>query len=174
SSLSIDADGTIYYTNEAFIVALTDEGGSGSVKWQFEADAAQSGVVVGPAGDLYVGTPSGLLAINPEDGSMKWNYFDASVVESVPAVDANGYVYVGTADGRLVIVDSEGELKIALQLGDNSVNSPTIASDGSVYVEAFDANRIKLYKIAIHNAVGPADSAWPMKGQNRKSTGVAK
>src|SRR5690606_4679607 len=29
SSLSIDADGTIYYTNEAFIVALTDEGGSG-------------------------------------------------------------------------------------------------------------------------------------------------
>lgn len=174
SSVSIDADGTIYYTNESYIVALNDEGASGSVKWEIEADAAQSGVVIGPGGDLYVGTPGGLMALDPEDGSTKWVYFDANVVESVPAVDANGYVYVGTADGRLVIVDSEGELEIELKLGTDSVNSPTISSDGTVYVEAFDSNKIKLYKIDIYNGVGPADSAWPMKGQNVKSTGVAR
>lgn len=173
SSLSIDADGTIYYTNEAYIVAITDEGDSGSVKWQYEANAAQSGVVVGPEGDLYVGTTGGLIALNPEDGSIKWTYLNAVVSESVPAVDAKGYIYVGTEDGRLVIVDPEGELEIELQLGDNSVNSPTIASDGTVFVEAFDSNTIKLYKIAINKGEGPADSAWPMKGQNSKSTGVA-
>lgn len=173
SSLSIDADGTIYYTTEAHVIALTDEGETGSVKWATEVtDAAQSGVIVGPNGDLYAGTRGGLLALDPDDGNIKWTY-SADVLESVPAVDANGYVYVGTADGRLVIVDSEGEFEIELQLGDKSVNSPTIASDGTVFVEAFDENRIRLYKINIENGVGPADSAWPMKGQNVKSTGVA-
>lgn len=174
SSLSIDADGTIYYTTERYVAAITDQGQEGSVKWQFEANAAQSGVVVGPEGDLYVGTTGGLVALNPEDGSIKWTYINAPVLESVPAVDANGYVYVGSEDGRLVIVNSEGELEIAIQLADQAVNSPTIANDGTVYVEALDENNLKLYKIAILNGVGPADSPWPMKGQNQKSTGVAK
>lgn len=174
SSLSIDADGTIYFTNEAYIAAITDEGETGAIKWQYEADAAQSGVVVGASGELYVGTTGGLLAMNPEDGSVNWTYFNAPALESVPAVDANGFIYTGTEDGRLVIVTPEGELAFELQLGDNAVNSPTIADDGTIYVEAMDGNKITLFKIAIEEAVGPADSAWPMKGQNRKSTGVAR
>ena len=83
SSLSIDRDGTIYFTNEAYIVALRDEGSQGSIKWQLEADAAQSGVVIGSAGDLYVGSVNGLLSLDPETGSINWTYSGASIVESV-------------------------------------------------------------------------------------------
>ena len=173
SSLSMDADGTIYFTTNTHVVAVTDNGTTGSVKWSTEVnDAANSGVVIGPQGELYTGSLGGLISLNPADGTIVWTYEDAEVKESVPAVDVNGNVYVGTTDGRLVIVNSSGNLEKELQLGDNVVNSPTISADGTVYVEVLNETVIKLFKIAVENS-GPADSPWPMKGQNAKNTGKA-
>lgn len=171
-SVSIDGDGTIYFTTNTHVAAVTDDGASGSLKWSIEvAGAANSGVVIGPEGNLYTGSVNGLLSINPADGAINWTY-DAEISESVPAVDVNGNIYVGTADGKLLIVDPEGELLKELELGDNVVNSPTIASDGTVYIEVMDGSVIKLYKIAVAES-GPANSPWPMKGQNVKNTGQA-
>jgi outer membrane protein assembly factor BamB len=151
---------------------VTDEGGTGSIKWQTEVDdASNSGVVVGPQGDLYTGSMGGLLSINPSDGSLNWSY-DAEIVESVPAVDVNGNVYVGTNDGNLIIVNSQGQILRELELGDDVVNSPTITDDGTIYVEATDNLTIKLYKITVADS-GPAESPWPMKGQNVKNTALA-
>ena len=53
------------------------------------------------------------------------------------------------------------------------VNSPLIADDGDVFVEAYDGEKITLYKIAVVNGSGPAETAWPMKGQNKKNTAQA-
>ncbi|AHM59809.1 cell surface protein [Flammeovirgaceae bacterium 311] len=171
SSLSMDADGTIYYTTSTYVAAVTDEGESGSVKWSVEVnDASNSGVVIGPNGDLYTGSVGGLLSLNPADGSLNWAY-SAEIRESVPAVDVNGNIYVGTVDGLLLIVSPEGELLKELELGDNVVNSPTITEDGTIYVEATDMLAIKLYKILVENS-GPADSPWPMKGRNVKNTAL--
>ncbi|WP_224998264.1 PQQ-binding-like beta-propeller repeat protein [Cesiribacter sp. SM1] len=173
SSLSMDADGTIYFTTNTHVAAITDQGETGAVKWTAEVDdASNSGVVVGPDGTLYTGSVGGLLAMNPADGSVLWTY-DAEIRESVPAVDMNGNIYVGTADGRMLIINAAGELEKELELGDNVTNSPTIASDGTVYIESKDGDTIKLFKIAVANS-GPADSAWPMKGQNVKNTGKAR
>lgn len=165
SSLSMDAEGTIYFTTNTHVVAVNDEGETGSIKWQTEVDdASNSGVVIGPQGDLYTGSMGGLLSINPSDGSLNWSY-DAEIVESVPAVDVNGNVYVGTNDGNLIIVNSQGQILRELELGDDVVNSPTITDDGTVYVEATSNSTIKLYKITVADS-GPAESPWPMKGQN--------
>ena len=172
SSLSIDSDGTIYYTSNSHVVAVTDNETSGEVKWATEiSGAANSGVVIGPEGDLYTGATSGLYALNPADGSIMWSQ-NAEITESVPAVDINGNIYVGTTTGSLLIFNSEGELEKDLELGDNVVNSPTIADDGSVFIEVYDEGVIRLFKIAVENS-SPANSAWPMKGQNARNTGKA-
>ena len=49
---------------------------------------------------------------------------------------------------------------------------PRVLADGTVYVEATDNLVVKLYKIAVEDS-GPANSPWPMKGQNIRNTAVA-
>ncbi|UJH90081.1 hypothetical protein LZ575_14295 [Antarcticibacterium sp. 1MA-6-2] len=88
------------------------------------------------------------------------------------AVDEEGNIYVGATNGSLYIVNPDGELLKELELGDGAVNSPTIIANGTVYVEAKAGSTIELHKITVENS-GPADSPWPMKGQNVKNTGVA-
>lgn len=172
SSLSMDSDGTIYYTTNTHVVAVTDEGETGSVKWQTEVDdASNSGIVIGPDGELYTGSRGGLLSLDPSNGEITW-VNDIEIVESVPAVDVNGNIYVGSTDGNLYIVNPDGQLLKILELGDSVVNSPTITDEGTIYVEASSMSVIKLYKITVEDS-GPADSPWPMKGQNVKNTGVA-
>ncbi|MFC6996791.1 outer membrane protein assembly factor BamB family protein [Rufibacter roseus] len=173
SSLSMGADGTIYYTTNAHVVAITDNGATGSVKWSADVTgAAQSGVVIGPNGDLYTGAGAGLVSLNAATGGINWTY-PLSTNESVPAVDVEGRVYIGATNGNLVVVSKDGILLKEIQLGDGVVNSPTIASDGTVYVEALSGANIKLFKIAVAES-GPANSYWPMKGRNVKNTGQSK
>ena len=172
SSLSMDADGTIYYTTNVHVVAVTDGGETGSIKWSVEIEgASNSGVVIGPGGDLYTGATSGLYSLNSTDGAINWVY-EIEIAESVPAVDVHGNVYVGSTNGYLYIVNSEGGQIKELELGDSVVNSPTISDDGTIFIEAASGGVIKLIKIGVENS-GPAESPWPMKGQNVKNTCVA-
>lgn len=173
TSISMGADGTIYYTTNAHIVAITDNGATGTVKWSADVTgAAQSGVVIGPAGDLYTGAGAGLVSLNPTTGAINWTY-PMSTTESVPAVDVEGRVYIGSTNGRLVVVTKDGILMKEIELGDGAVNSPTIANDGTVFVEALSGSNIKLFKISVAES-GPAKSFWPMKGRNVKNTSQSK
>src|SRR5690606_34546558 len=119
SSLSIGADGTIYFTTNTHVVAITDEGATGSVKWQTEVnDASNSGIVIGNTGNLYTGSRGGLVSLNPDDGTINWTYTDAEISESVPAVDANENIYIGTMDGMLLIINEDGNLEKEIELTD--------------------------------------------------------
>ncbi|WP_319589408.1 PQQ-binding-like beta-propeller repeat protein [uncultured Draconibacterium sp.] len=173
ASLSINSDGTVYYTSTTEVGAITDNGASGSVKWTYNTEGANSSAVsIGLEGILYVGSSKGLIALNPADGTEMWVY-DAVIEESVPAIDSEGNIYIGTKDGKLLVVNAEGELLKQFNLSTNIVNSPLIADDGSIYVEAFDGEKITLFKISVENIEGPANTSWPMKGQNRKGTAMA-
>ncbi|WP_411031267.1 PQQ-binding-like beta-propeller repeat protein [Spongiimicrobium sp. 3-5] len=173
ASLSIDADGTIYYTTSTEVGAIQDNGTSGSVKWSYATTGANSsGVSIGLESTLYVGTASGLVSLNATDGSENWTY-ETIIEESVPAVDNDGNVYVGTKDGLLLVINSDGELLKQFNLSDNIVNSPLITDDGNIFVEAYDGSKITLHKITVINGSGPAETAWPMKGQNGKNTASA-
>ncbi|MBA9076883.1 PQQ-binding-like beta-propeller repeat protein [Rufibacter quisquiliarum] len=173
TSLSMGADGTIYYTTNTHVVAITDNGATGAVKWSTAVTgAAQSGVVIGANGDLYTGSTLGLVCLNPADGTIRWTYAMSSN-ESVPAVDKEGRIYLGSTNGKLVVVNEEGILVSEIPLGDGNVNSPTITSNGTVYVEGVSGANIKLYKIAVEDS-GPANSFWPMKGRNVKNTSQSK
>lgn len=173
SSISIDGDGTVYFTTDTRVVAIIDNGSDVSIKWSVEAEgASNSGVVIDADGTLYVGTSTGLRSLNPSNGAVNWEYA-AVINESVPAVDAAGNIYVGTADGKLLVVNALGELLKQFVLTTEVVNSPVIADDGSVYVEGFSGSFITLFKINVKDGEGPADSPWPMKGQNKRNTSLA-
>lgn len=174
SALSINSDGTLYFTTDTHVVAVTDNGNDMTVKWSIEAQGANSsGVVIGVDGSLYVGTIAGLLSLNPQSGATNWLY-GAEINESVPAVDSKDNIYFGTADGKLLVVDKSGELLKQFILTSEEVHSPVISDDGSVYVEGFSGSSITLFKIDVANSGGPADSPWPMKGQNRRNTSLAR
>src|SRR5690606_35771921 len=112
TSVSVNSDGTIYATNDAAVVAVTDNGATGILKWKTEdlLSPNTSGVVIGPNGDLYVGTKAGLKALNPTTGAEKWTY-PAWIEECVPAVDKNGNIYFGNNEGKFLIVNADGELE---------------------------------------------------------------
>lgn len=168
SSFSLDADGTVYFTTTEEVVAVTDNGTTGSVKWRYTTTGANSsGVVVDNSGKAYVGSASGLISLNVADGTENWTYDAIAVEESVPAIDSEGNIYSGTNDGRLVILNPLGELVKELNLTNGTVHSPTIADNGSVYVEAYGDTMITLFKIEVKTSEGPLNSYWPMKGKNR-------
>lgn len=170
SSLSIDNSGVLYFTTATEVIAIEDKGTSGELKWSKEAVGANSsGVVIDEKGNLFVGTSNGLLSLNPEGGTTNW-LFEAFINESVPAIDSNGNIYVGTSNGMLLVLDSDGELLKQLNLTTNEVHSPVIADNGDVYVEGYDGSIIILFKITVNNSKGPAQSSWPMKGQNKKNS----
>jgi len=173
TSISVDSDGTLYLTTDTEVVAVSDNSSSGAVKWTSAISLANSsGVVIGTDGTLYTGSSAGVYALNPADGSVKWQN-EVVIEESVPAVDKNDNIYVGTQDGRLVIINSLGEKVKEFTLGNGIVNSPVMADDGTIYVESYDASAgtITLNKISVPDSA-PADSAWPMKGKNRRHTSM--
>lgn len=175
TSISIDADGTIYATNDKEVIAIADNGEKGTLVWSADAAGANSsGVVIGSNGDLYTGSEEGLKAINANTGAVKWTY-ESVIEECVPAVDKNGNIYFGNNEGKFLIVNADGELEKQITVGGSAavVHSPVIGDNGDVYVEVADDDEIKLCKITVEDG-GPADSPWPMKGQNRKHTGLAK
>lgn len=175
TSVSINSDGTIYVTNESEVLAVTDNGATATLKWKAGSliGPNSSGVVIGTNGDLYVGTKTGLVALNPANGDVKWTY-PSILEECVPAVDNKGNIYFGDNEGNFLIVNQEGELVKQIKVGEAGavVHSPVIGDNGNVYVEVADAGKIKLCKIRVEGG-GPANSPWPMKGQNRKHTGRA-
>jgi len=62
-----------------------------------------------------------------------------------------------------------GTLLWEFETGDGVRSSPAIGSDGTVYVGSRDK---KLYAIKT-DSKGPANSPWPMRGQNARHTGRA-
>lgn len=174
TSLAIGSDGTVYVTTGSDVVAVTDNGSSGTVKWKKGVTSPnRSGIVIGPNGNLYTGSQEGLVSLSPDDGSINW-INDALVInQSVPAVDSDGNIYVGSINGKLAIFDSTGKLLKEFTLGSGAVYTPVIADNGTIYVAAEDNNIMKLYKITVPSSNGPASSNWPMKGQNRKHNGHA-
>ena len=89
-------------------------------------------------------------------------------MSSSPAIGSDGTVYVGSWDKKLYAINPKsGAKKWEFKTGRGVSSSPTIGSDGTVYVGSNDK---KLYAIRT-DSKGPANSPWPMRGQNAQHTG---
>ena len=117
---------------------------------------------------MYVGAHDKMVsAFNGQTGDKLWEFETGGIVRSTPALGADGVLYVGSADNKLYALDTTDGNKLWEFVAGGPVNSsPTLSDDGVLYVGADDKN---LY--AIQASSGPADSTWPMFGQNAQNTG---
>ena len=81
---------------------------------------------------------------------------------------SDGTVYVGSVDKKLYAINGKtGDKLWECKTGDFVFSSPAIGPDGTVYVGSSDN---KIYAIKT-DSKGPAESPWPMRGQNAQHTG---
>lgn len=138
---AVGIDGAVY-------IILQSSGGShrkkimaynadGIFKWEISR-AAGGGfhagpLAVGPDGTVYQNRASGLCALNPADGSLKWR---VSSTGSMPAFGADGTVYVGVSGHLSALNPADGRLKWMHKVGPGveRIGPPLIDPDGTAYV----------------------------------------
>ena len=125
--------------------------------------------MIGDDGIIYTGSLDGHLhAINP-DGTRKW-ILSIGWVDSSPLIGNDGTIYVGTFEGYIYGINQDGSKKWSYEIGRPAErSSPVMGNDGVIYVGSEDSY---LYAIKT-SSIGPADSPWPMFGQNAQRTGRA-
>ncbi len=150
---AIDDNGTIYATFWHWLVALNPDG---TEKWivDFLENDWFGYPSIAPDGTLILsGHSDYITALNPDDGSFIWQYFDDSISDSNPAsISADGYIYfcytgfdIDSDKGYLCCLYPNGTLKWQTRLSTdyhpydtmNIFCSPAIGADGTVYVTSW-------------------------------------
>ena len=165
SSPAIGSDGTVYVGSlNRKVYAINPDG---SKKWEFETGKiVNSSPAIGSDGTIYIRSwDNNLYAINP-DGTKKWAFETGRYVRSSPAIGSDGTIYIGSGDGNLYAINPDGSKKWEYYVVNRVNSSPAIGSDGTIYV---GSNNKKVYALK-SSITGPADSPWPMFGQNAQRT----
>ena len=180
NSPAIGVDGTVYVgsSENRNVCALNPE--NGTKIWVFEAQRfMNSAPAIGVDGTVYIGSKDvnahdniapRMYALDGKTGALKWEFETGEDVESCPAIGNDGVIYVTSEDENIYALngatgDKEWEFNL---MGNNNISSPAIGSDGTIYVGSSDGH---LYAFETSSS-GPADSPWPMLGQNAQRTGA--
>jgi hypothetical protein len=172
SSPAIGSDGTVYVgSDDNNLYAIN--GKSGVKLWEFETEGrVTSSPAIGSDGTVYVGSDDGkLYAINGKRWVKLWEFETGGPVLSSPAIGSDGTVYVGSVDKKLYAINGKSGVKLwEFETGGYVYSSPTIRAHGAIYIGSKDN---KVYAFAT-SSKGPAQSPWPMRGQNAQHTGRAR
>lgn len=144
SSPALAPDGSLYFSCiDGFLYGLEDSVTYGKLKWTtyLEYFFALSSPAVGSDGTVYVGSPSfEFYAVNPLDGSIKWQQHVGWCIISSPAIIEDGTIYVGSKDHNLYAMDPvlEGarwQFPTGVFYDGHLVDaSPAVGQDGTIYV----------------------------------------
>lgn len=163
SSVSLGADGTIYFGNdhnlpvrEANLHALNSDG---SLKWRFRTEGGIfSSPAIGSDGTVYFGSlDRGLYAVEDSVtyGKLKWRFPGLWAFYSSPVIGANGTIYVGGLDFNLYAFNPDGTVKWLYHTNWCVFSSPIIGPAGEIYIGSKDHN---LY--AFEDSVTYAKLRW--------------
>jgi len=168
SSPVIGEDGTIYFgsgyitisngTYEGGLYALTP---NGALKWKFTIPYTDplasmdhllheyATPAIGTDGTVYYGAcDSNLYALNPGDGSCKWQYFTNNNIQAAPAIGADGTLYLMSNGNTLYVLSPSGsclcQCKLTIVLG--AISFPAIGADGTLYVGSCSDGYLYAYK----------------------------
>ncbi|MGQ9708059.1 MAG: outer membrane protein assembly factor BamB family protein [bacterium] len=168
---AVDEDGWLVSLN------LSD----GSMNWEENIGSMPSGPVIGADGTVYLTVVSALLAIEPQNGMVRWDFTPALTSEdlSMPAVSSEGIVYflvissgVGGELDSLYAVNGDGSRRWATGLAVGSpgdfISAPKIDNAGFIYIG--DGTRAW----CIVGKGGPATSSWPMYQADIRNSGRAR
>ena len=118
SSPAIGDNGTVYFGdyNGDFFALNAD----GSTQWAATYKRFKyASPAIGADGTIYIGggdKDNLLRAINPEDGSLKWEFEAAAKVRSTPAIDSEGVIYF-TDYTTLYALNTDGTEKWRTEYG---------------------------------------------------------
>ncbi|MDQ7822314.1 MAG: PQQ-binding-like beta-propeller repeat protein [Candidatus Eremiobacteraeota bacterium] len=139
---AIGSDGTVYFGSRDSRFYAVDS--SGSLKWSISPGGwtEYATAAFGSDGTVYIGTvqDARLHALNPSDGSEKWNYSLGDQCYSSASIGSDGTIYIKSNYGYVFAV-SDGTTA-AIPLWSKAVGSsfyqqngsPAIGSDGTVYI----------------------------------------
>lgn len=163
--------GKIYPDDNSSIIAVNLS--DGAVKWTVAIDKTeQGGTAIDAEGNIYVGTEGeGNLIAFGKMGNEIWRFKAAGGILAAPAIDNDGNLYFGDNTGVFYMLNNNGNLLRTEKLGASIISSAAIGNDGKVYILVnIDGDKSKVCVLET-GATGPADSEWPMFGNNAKRTG---
>ena len=168
STPSIGEDGTVFLGTDSGKV-LSIDGADGRTNWEidFGYNVKMSSPSIGLNDMLYVAASnSRVYAIKQSSGEKLWEFKGESSFATTPVVGADGTLYAATEGGRVYAIDSSGQsAKWTYYVGERIDNPPILTDNGILLVTSRDG---RLHAIKAHS--GPAESAWPMYGQNAQGT----
>jgi outer membrane protein assembly factor BamB len=157
------------------VYAVTAEGklhalrvDAGLILWDAELQTGGSGgvqaaPVVGPEGDLYVGTQSGLISLD-SGGQLNWRFATQQV--GTPVIDNSGRIYF-VSGSRLMAINPNGTPHWEYPILGNSTGPLSLRRDGLLLLAADNAT---LFAINT-DSQGLAPLNWPSFQRNSRHTG---
>jgi PKD repeat protein len=142
------ANNTIYLAGSNALAAYSL---NGTQIWTSTAKATTRpcSPAVGADGTIYVRSTTTLYAVNPADGTVKWNYTIATGYSS-PVIGSDGTIYVA-GTGMLYAFNPDGTSKWNATTGTGTPYSSAIAPDGTVYIHTY--NNPTLYAVSSNGTV---------------------
>ncbi|ADN35976.1 PKD domain containing protein [Methanolacinia petrolearia DSM 11571] len=142
TSPAIGPNGIIYSAYKSNFNAIYPDG---TIKWNttLGASVSYNSPAIGSDGTIYVGSDDkNLYAINPDDGSVKWNYSTGDKIRTSPAIGLDGTIYVGSSDGALYAINPDKTVKWIYDANNNygadfKYCSPVIGPDGTIYIGSY-------------------------------------
>ena len=127
----IGDDGTVYCVSiDNFLYAIYPN--NGTMKWMTNVGAGTN-PTIGADGTIYAGWDY-LHAINPIDGSVKWELPVSGAIEgSTPCISHEGVIYFGTTNGDIFAVNPNGTLRWKHMIA-SCQSPPAIDSNGTIYI----------------------------------------
>lgn len=101
--------------------------------------SSQTGVMVGPHGDLYFGTNAGEVISVDRSGVLLWSYRSQGPIRSAPCLTMDNWLYFGSFDGCVYGLQARtGTLRWTYCI-DRPVSSPIVVDNqGNLYFGATD------------------------------------
>ncbi len=113
-----------------------------SLLWEFPfTGTCETGLTVGPAGNLYFGSNLGNIYSITPGGKLRWYYSTQGPIRGQPLIDRDGILYLGSFDRNMYAIDIVTGLSTWVFNTDLSVaSSPAIDMDGNIYFGCHDRN----------------------------------
>ncbi len=131
-------DGTIYFSGRGSFYAVNPDG---TLRWQQQQTVEQAVYnvpAIGGDGTVYAGDSQGIFyALNPSDGSIRWQYATGTMLS--PVIGSDGTLYVATPTGKSIFaINPNGTLKWQYTSSFNLDMVPAVGNDGTIYAGGYN------------------------------------
>ena len=160
---------TVVYvvSNAGLLFSVSAE--DGSILWSYPLTGPlRSGPVVGTDGTIYVGTSTGLIALNEEADAFtpRLRFVYPATDVGTPAIDANGVIHFVSAE-HVVAIFPNNTPYWEYDLGHQADGPLTINRAGALLVPGQNG----IMTAFETGSVGLAQGQWPMYQRNARHTG---